>query len=117
MACAARLWAPLRDERDVPEELRGRTLERLRLFADAYGLARGERLRVADAVLDAHERCYRVVGAAVDRGHERFGRMWREGGSARARPDPEVDRRARPADAIGPGLVAIRLERTRELHA
>jgi hypothetical protein len=85
VACAARLWAPLRDERDVPEELRGRTLERLRLFADAYGLARGERLQVVDAVLEAHERCYRVVGAAVDSGHERFGRMWRdEGGSARA---------------------------------
>jgi hypothetical protein len=85
VACAARLWAPLRDERDLPEELRGRTLERLRLFADAYGLPRAERLRVADAVLQAHERCYRVVGAAVDSGHERFGRMWRdEGGSARA---------------------------------
>lgn len=84
VACAARLWAPLRDERDVPEELRGRTLERLRLFTDAYGLARSERLRVADAAIHAHERCYRVVGAAVDSGHERFGRMWREGGSARA---------------------------------
>ena len=83
VACAARLWAPLRDERDLPEELRGRTLERLRLFADAYGLPRGERLRVADAAIHAHERCYRVVGAAVDSGHERFGRMWREGGSAR----------------------------------
>jgi thiamine kinase-like enzyme len=33
VACAARLWAPLRDERDVPEAVRGRTLERLRLFA------------------------------------------------------------------------------------
>ena len=85
VACAARLWAPLRDERDLPEELRGRTLERLRLFADAYGLPRADRPRVADAVLHAHERCYRVVGAAVDSGHERFGRMWRdEGGSARA---------------------------------
>ncbi len=84
VACAARLWAPLRDERDLPEELRGRTLERLRLFADAYGLARGERLRVADAAIHAHERCYRVVGAAVDSGHERFGRMWRDGGRARA---------------------------------
>jgi hypothetical protein len=85
VACAARLWAPLRDERDLPEDLRGRTLERLRLFADAYGLPRPDRLRVADAVLHAHERCYRVVGAAVDSGHEPFGRMWRdEGGSARA---------------------------------
>jgi Phosphotransferase enzyme family len=84
VACAARLWAPLRDERDTPEELRGRSLERLRIFADAYGLARRDRLRVADAALHTHERCYRVVGAAVDRGHETFGRMWRDGGRARA---------------------------------
>jgi hypothetical protein len=85
VACAARLWAPLRDELDLPGELRGRTLERLRMFADAYGLARRDRRRMVDAVLEAHERCYRVVGAAVDSGHERFGRMWRdEGGSARA---------------------------------
>jgi hypothetical protein len=84
VACAARLWAPLRDERDVPDELRGRTLERLRLFVDAYGLARRDRQRVADAAIHTHERCYRVVGAAVDNGHERFGRMWRDGGRARA---------------------------------
>jgi hypothetical protein len=83
VACAARLWAPLRDERDVPEELRGRSLERLRIFIDAYGLATRDRMRVVDAVLHTHERCYRVVGAAVDSGHETFGRMWREGGRAR----------------------------------
>jgi hypothetical protein len=84
VACAARLWAPLRDERDLPEELSGRALERLRIFVDAYGLARRDRLRLADAALHAHERCYRVVGAAVDNGHETFDRMWREGGRARA---------------------------------
>jgi hypothetical protein len=84
VACAARLWAPLRDDRDAPEELRGRSLERLRIFIDAYGLASRDRLRVVDAAIHAHERCYRVVGAAVDSGHEMFGHMWREGGRARA---------------------------------
>jgi hypothetical protein len=84
VACAARLWAPLRDERDTPEELRGRSLERLRMFIDAYGLSRRDRLRVVDAAIHTHERCYRVVGAAVDSGHETFGRMWRDGGRARA---------------------------------
>jgi hypothetical protein len=84
VACAARLWAPLRDERDAPEELRGRSLERLRIFVDAYGLARRDRLRVVEAAIHAHERCYRVVGAAVDSGHETFDRMWRDGGRARA---------------------------------
>lgn len=84
VACAARLWAPLRDERDVPEELRGRALDRLRLFLDAYGVPARDRPRVVEATVDAHERCYRVVRAAVDSGHEPFGRMWREGGQERA---------------------------------
>jgi hypothetical protein len=84
VACAARLWAPLRDDRDAPEELRGRSLERLRLFIDAYGLSRRDRLRVVDAAIHTHERCYRVVRTALGRGHEPFTRMWREGGAARA---------------------------------
>jgi hypothetical protein len=84
VTCAARLWAPLRDEHDAPEELRGRSLDRLRMFTDAYGLARRERSRVVDAAIHTHERCYRVVRAAVDGGHETFGRMWREGGEAKA---------------------------------
>ena len=83
VTCAARLWAPLRDERDIPECLRGRSLERLRIFADAYGLARRDRMRVVEAAVPAHERCYRVVRAALGGGHEMFGRMWREGGQAR----------------------------------
>src|SRR5918998_5052211 len=85
VTCAARLWAPLRDERDIPEVLRGRSLDRLRIFVDAYGLARQDRMRVVEAALRTHERCYRVVRAAVESGHEVFGRMWRQGGgSARA---------------------------------
>lgn len=84
VACAARLWAPLRDERDLPEELSGRALERLRLFADAYGLPRSERARLVDATVHTHDRCYRVVRAAVDSGHRPFARMWRDGGAAKA---------------------------------
>jgi hypothetical protein len=84
VACAARLWAPLRDDRDTPGQLRGRALERLRLFIDAYGLPPRDRLPVVDAVIHTHERCYRVVGAAVADGHDAFGRMWREDGRVRA---------------------------------
>jgi hypothetical protein len=84
VACATRLWTPMRDDRDAPEAVRGRTLERLRIFVDAYGLPRRDRARVVDAVVHAHERCYRVVRTAVSGGHETFGRMWREGGQARA---------------------------------
>jgi hypothetical protein len=84
VACAARLWAPLRDERDTPAELRGRALARLRTFVDAYGLPRRDRARVVDAMVDAHEWCYDVVRAAVANGHETFERVWRDGGSLRA---------------------------------
>jgi hypothetical protein len=84
VACAARLWAPLRDELDVPEGLRDRTLARLRLFVDAYGMGRGDRERVVDAMAYAHDWCYGVVRAAVAAGHEQFGQMWYRGGAGRA---------------------------------
>jgi hypothetical protein len=84
VACAARLWAPMREERDAPEAVRGRTIERLRIFVDAYGLPRRDRSRVVDAAVHTHDRCYRVVRSAVNGGHETFGRMWHEGGQARA---------------------------------
>ena len=84
VACAARLWAPLRAERDTPEQVRGRSLERLRIFVDAYGLSRRDRAEMVDALVPAHERCYRVVRDAVDRGHDTFGHMWRDGGRERA---------------------------------
>ena len=84
VTCAARLWAPLRDDRDVPEELSGRSLDRLRIFLDAYGLDRRDRFRVVDTAIHTHERCYRVVRTALSSGHETFGRMWREGGQLRA---------------------------------
>jgi Ser/Thr protein kinase RdoA (MazF antagonist) len=81
VACAARLWAPLRDPADVPH---ARSLERLRLFCDAYELAARERGRVIDAMVEAHEWCYRIVRGALRNGHEPFERMWRAGGEAKA---------------------------------
>jgi hypothetical protein len=84
VACAARLWAPLRADEDLPEALRGRALERLRLFADAYGLAARDRGRMVAALPEAHAWCYRIVRGAVGSGHKPFERMWREGGEQRA---------------------------------
>jgi Phosphotransferase enzyme family len=86
VACAARLWAPLRKEGDVPRQLRGRSLDRLRLFVDAYGMTdERDRARVVDAMGYAHDWCYAVVRRAVARGHGPFERMWRAGGERRAR--------------------------------
>jgi hypothetical protein len=101
VACAARLWAPLRDERDAPAQLRGRSLERLRLFVDAYGLSGPERARLVEVTIHTHERCYRVVCRALDGGHETFGRMWREGGRLR------TDRTRRWIAGHGPEMRAV----------
>jgi hypothetical protein len=84
VACAARLWVPLRDDDDVPAVLRGRTLQRLRLFVDAYGLPAAERPGVVDALGHAHEWCYDVIRTALAGGHETFERLWRQGARLRA---------------------------------
>lgn len=84
VACAARLWAPLRDESDAPGQLRGLALARLRTFVDAYGLPRQDRARVVDAMIDAHDWCYDIVREAVANGHDTFERIWRDGGRTRA---------------------------------
>jgi len=81
VACAVRLWAPLRDPADVPHE---RSLARQRLFLDAYELPLPERGRVIDAMVEAHDWCYRIVRGALRNGHEPFERMWRGGGEAKA---------------------------------
>ena len=84
VACAARLWAPLRDPTDAPVALRGRELERFRTFADAYGLTADERARVVEALPYAHDWCYDIVRTAVAGGHATFGDLWRTGGRLRA---------------------------------
>ena len=84
VACAARLWAPLRAERDAPEPVRGSALERLRTFADAYGVPQRHRDRVVDAVIHTHDWSYDIVRDALARGHRSFHHHWREGGRLRA---------------------------------
>jgi hypothetical protein len=84
VACAARLWAPLRDEQDAPEAVRGRALARLRMFADAYGVPQRERARIVDAAVHTHDWAYDIVRDALARGHGSFRHHWREGGRLRA---------------------------------
>ncbi|MEX5718619.1 phosphotransferase [Geodermatophilus maliterrae] len=84
VACAARLWAPLRPDRHIGDARRGRALDRLRLFADGYGLTDADRDRMASAVLANHEWCYDVIGTAVANGHAAFSRYWTSGTMARA---------------------------------
>jgi hypothetical protein len=84
VACAARLWAPLRDERDAPAPVRGRALQRLRTFVDAYGAPRREHARIVDAVIHTHDWAYDIVRDAVARRHRTFWDHWQGGGDVRA---------------------------------
>ena len=84
VANAVRLWAPLRPDADIGDARRGRTLARLRLFVDAYGLAGADREDLLTAVAMNHEWSYDVVGAAIARGHAAFTEYWHGGGEARA---------------------------------
>jgi hypothetical protein len=84
VACSARLWAPLRARCDAPVQLRRRALDRLALFADAYGLSNAARAELVEAIVETHDWCYAIVRQAVAAGHEAFGLYWRAGGSPRA---------------------------------
>jgi hypothetical protein len=82
LACAARLWVPLRDQRDAPAGP-DRSLARLALFADAYGASKDQRAGLVDAIVECHRWCYDVVAAAVAQGHPTFGSQWMNGGRER----------------------------------
>jgi Phosphotransferase enzyme family len=84
VACGARLWAPLREQCDSPAQVRRRSLARLALFADAYGVSSGTRAELIEAMVDSHDWCYAIVRGAVAAGHAGFGLYWCEGGKPRA---------------------------------
>ena len=84
VACAARLWAPLRPDRYVDDARRGRALARFRLFADSYGLSDADRARLVPAVRQNHEWSYDIVGTAAAHGHAAFSAYWAGGGMQRA---------------------------------
>jgi phosphotransferase family enzyme len=84
VACAARLWAPLRPERYIEDSRRGRAISRLRLFVDSYGLGPDERQRLVAAVLHNHLWCYDIVGTAAANGHAGFSEYWVDGARERA---------------------------------
>jgi aminoglycoside phosphotransferase (APT) family kinase protein len=78
IAAAARYWAPLQDERDITDSRQGRSLERFRIFLDAFGLTRPERRLVAEAVVANHDWTYAIVTQAAAAGHEAFADHWRQ---------------------------------------
>jgi aminoglycoside phosphotransferase (APT) family kinase protein len=84
VACATRLWAPLRPSSYTDDARRGRELDRLRLFADSYGLAGADRERLGEAIRQNHEWSYDIVGTAAAHGHAGFSEYWDGGAKERA---------------------------------
>ncbi len=84
VAAAVRLWAPLRQDADVPDARRGQALRRFRLFADAYGLTGDERAVLVDAVIANHDWLYGVVRRGAENGHAAFADYWSSGARDRA---------------------------------
>jgi hypothetical protein len=84
LATAARLWAPLLADDDIHDSRAGRGLDRFRIFVDAYGLSRSDRVQVADAVRYSHEAIYGLIRAGALTGHRAFAEYWAGGGGARA---------------------------------
>jgi len=84
IALAARLWVPLRDPVDVPDDRPQRTYERFRLFADAYGIDGSERTQLAEAAARTHSWCYGIVRAGAHRGVPGYARYWTPAAQAHA---------------------------------
>jgi hypothetical protein len=84
VACAVRLWAPLRPGTYVDDVRRGRELVRFRSFVDSYGLDDDDRERLVAAVRDNHEWSYDIVGTAAEHGHAGFSEYWSGGARERA---------------------------------
>jgi Ser/Thr protein kinase RdoA (MazF antagonist) len=84
VACAARLWAPLRPDDFIDDARRGHVLARLRVFADSYGLLEADRDALVTAVRANHEWCYDVIGTAAANGHPGFSDYLDHGAGQRA---------------------------------
>jgi len=82
---AARLWCPLRADGDVHDVRRGRALDRLRLFVDAYGLDAAERELLLAALVPSHDWIYDFIETAAKAGQSGFANYWTGDVPARTR--------------------------------
>jgi hypothetical protein len=85
LAAAARTWAPLQEDRDIPDCRQGRAIERFRIFLHACELTRAERREVAEAVVANHDWTYAIVTEAAAAGHRGFTDYWRKVAAPAAR--------------------------------
>jgi hypothetical protein len=76
VAGAARMWAPLRPDAQIPDARRGQALRRLRLFVDAYGLDPDDRPRLIAAIAANQEWFRRLILGLIAGGHAAFLDYW-----------------------------------------
>jgi Phosphotransferase enzyme family len=72
VACAARLWAPLRPEAYITDNRRGREFTRLRTFVDGYGLDAAEKAQLLSAVEKNQKWFHELVSGHIAAGHTAF---------------------------------------------
>jgi hypothetical protein len=76
VGCAARMWAPVRPDAQIPDARRGQALRRLRLFVDAYGLPAEDRPRLISAIAANQEWFRRLIQELIAGGHVAFLDYW-----------------------------------------
>ena len=89
VACAARLWAPLRPDARIRDARRGRSTERLRVFVDAYGADDLDLGGLVDAVRQNQAWFSRLISRYVAAGHAGFTEYAQS--EARMRPEDYRD--------------------------
>jgi Phosphotransferase enzyme family len=76
LAIATRLWVPLRDPVDVPDERRHHIRDRIIVIADAYGLPKQDRPELITAARATHDWCYDVMRRGAERGQPGYAHVW-----------------------------------------
>ena len=78
VAGAVRLWAPLRPDIYIDDTRRGRSLERLRIFVEAYGAPDLDAELLVWAVQLNHDWMYRLIEKGANEGNAGFADYWRQ---------------------------------------
>ncbi len=89
VACAARLWAPLRPAAHISDARRGREFTRFRLFVDSYGMNDAERVKVVEGVGQNYTWFYNLIKTNATSGHTAFSELW----SVKTGPRAELTKR------------------------
>ncbi len=89
VACAARLWAPLRPDIHISDVRRHRKLERFRLLVDSYGMNDSDRAKVVEGVGQNYTWFYNLIKTYAASGHAAFAELW----NIKTGPRAELTRR------------------------